>query len=248
METSVEDEGFEAINGFRELEELNIDATMLSPNAALQISPHLPLRQLSLDVRQLSAESTTHLAKFKTLQELTSRKLCRGRETPGPAIDDALLPLAGAHQLEHLDVSGSIIVGPGLDAIRRLPNLRFLGLCWTKAPSQHLTKLVELTQLETLLLSGTGLDDAAMEVLASLIGLRHLAVTSTAITDRSVPAILGLRELRALGFENVHVSREAAERLFELPKLEELEIWIENVEDDHWYSFIQDRPGFHLEA
>lgn len=105
-----------------------------------------------------------------------------------------------------------------------------------------------MAKLETLLMRRTALDDRALEALTPLQALEHLDVSSTSIADRSVPSILGFQTLQSLGFEHVRVSQAAAERLFELPKLQNLEIWLDGVDGEHWHRFIKDRPGFHLEA
>jgi hypothetical protein len=248
MRSEVSDEGFEAINDFCELEELNISETRLTVAAVKQIDPSLPLQNLTMAKLQVSPESFSHIAQIKSLRRLDCQEWPRPGDMIGDPIDEALQCIPSMSRLEELNVGGHLVLGPGFDAVREMCGLRFLGLSMTSAPASHLALLGSLTRLETLLLRGTGLNDEAMQALSVLRDLRHLDVSSTEISDQSVSLILGFSQLERLGFEHVRVSREAAERLFELPHLKSLEISIEGVESEYWYGFIQDRPSFHLEA
>lgn len=62
MRTEISDEGFEAINTFRDLEILDVSQTSLSTDAALKIDPRLPVQNLRLAPQQVRADVFAHLS------------------------------------------------------------------------------------------------------------------------------------------------------------------------------------------
>lgn len=253
METAIVDDGFEAINQFRQLEELNLQDTKLTDEALLKMDPTLPLRTLSLNLRQVTPRGLTQVVQMTSLRDLDAGHVVywvevQDRRWPGPPEDESLLALAPMTWLESLNFCGRIITGPGLDAVRGMSKLSVLHIGHTQAPAVALASLAINQELRSLYLSSTQLDDDALEALSSLPDLVDLSISSTPITDKSIDTILRFPHLQSLSIENVQLSRKAAQRVFELPSLEYLEIAIEGTEGEYWNQFIQNRPGFHLEA
>ncbi len=100
--------------------------------------------------------------------------------------DQGLVHLKGMVDLEDLMLSETKITGSGFDALRKLRNLKRLGLESTPVVDSSLAKLVSHKQLEELWLMDTKISDKAIPYLAQLTGLKKLDVDLTEMTPDGV--------------------------------------------------------------
>lgn len=247
MGTHVADDGFEAINRFRNLEELKVEGTRLSAAALSKIDPTLPLRELSIHSGMISQEGFANVAQCLTLRsfsfgEVVSVRRVRTGHWPGRPIDDSLLELAPLTQLVELDARGNIIDGLGIRAIETMTQLQSLCLAHTLAPSPWLARLSVLTRLKSLHPGRTGLDDEAFEALCALSELEALFLTDVPITDASIRKLPRFRKLKALALEDLQISQDACECLGEIQTLEWFEGNIDGIPQAFWESLTESIP------
>jgi hypothetical protein len=136
-----------------------------------------------------------------------------------------LVPLAGLHRLESLDLGcNPDLTDNDLTALIDLPHLRELSLdrpswaapagwTWLHNLDRSSPTIALLTQLETLDLSGTDISDAGLARLSTLRNLKSLHLNGTAITDASLPILRGLPALIELDVTDTKVTPKGAASL-----------------------------------
>ena len=131
--------------------------------------------------------------------------------------------------LSQLHLGGSNLRLRDFEALAKLQQLRSLTLPQETTLSILAAKeLAKLTNLESLSLRGTEMDDASFQQLETLVNLQYLDIAQTRITDAGIQTIEKmpeLRELNLLRYESQvpqQLTDKAANSIGELTKLESL--------------------------
>ena len=98
-------------------------------------------------------------------------------------------------------IAGTLVEGPGVANLSRLPNLRDLDLAGAKVDDDVMPHIGKITGLERLKLSYTDVTDAGLTNIACLSKLQVLDLSGTDVADA------GLTQIAA--FTNLRVSSDA---------------------------------------
>jgi len=166
--------------------------------------------------------------------------------------DDMLAQVAQMETVEDLSISAPLVTCEGLGKLAPLP-LKRLSLRQIKmsdeclaaiAPFRELqslelncnrfnkdnvsdagiAQLKDLTNLETLDLSGTKMTDAGLASLAGLTKIESLSLDETDITDDGLKHLAGMRELKSLRISARGISDKGLAYLTHFPRLERLRL------------------------
>ena len=140
-------------------------------------------------------------------------KLPRLELTRSPVTDDALAGLAGLDALEHLNLWGTEVRGPGLKDLTCLPRLRDLWVNRTAVDDAALAYLEPLKALQRLNLAGDQITGAGLAHLAGLTELRNINLAGTRVDDAGLDHLRGLRKLRRIVATDTGVTAAGVERL-----------------------------------
>jgi internalin A len=122
-----------------------------------------------------------------------------------------------------IDLSGTPVRDNTLAAIAVFPHVQTINCTnASRITGSGLAALRGLSQLETLYLVNTQLDDAGMEHIKHLTSLKTLQLGHTNITDAGMPALDSLTQLQTLSIANTAVSDAGLVQLRDLRKLSTL--------------------------
>ena len=93
-------------------------------------------------------------------------------------------------KVQIVDLRNTQVTDAGLAQLKRLTNLKTLGLSWTQVTDAGLVHLEELTGLESLGLSWTRVTDAGLVHLKELPNLDTLWLKNTRVTDAGLVHLL----------------------------------------------------------
>jgi hypothetical protein len=131
---------------------------------------------------------------------------------PADANDRELLALGSLAKLRFLNASGTRVTGSGIAGLG--PGaLTMLDLRYSALEGQNLRHFQNLSQLQTLLLSGTTLTNADLRFLLKLSSLEVLTLDDTMVTASGLSHLAGLRNLRWISARGIEVSKAQAAQL-----------------------------------
>ena len=162
QDSSIDDDDLARLAGLRELEWVNLAATLVK-------TPQKP---------GVSDDGLDHVAEWKKLRTLNLHGL--------PVTDEGIGKLGSLPALESLQLGGTRVTGEGLQGMR---NLRWLRLDATAVTDDDLQFVGELRKLEQLYLDSTGISDAGLKHLEGLKRLRVLNLHNTKVTPAGVEAL-----------------------------------------------------------
>lgn len=139
----------------------------------------------------------------------------------GTSVSDAGLAfLKCLPNLEELSMNETGITGIGFDK-QNCTCLKKLSLRDCRSISEAgLSKLANVTTIESLTLSGANINDSSLVQIARLSNLRELRLDRTSVSDVGLNELLGISELRRLSVRNTNVSSKGIELLEQaLPNL-----------------------------
>lgn len=200
------------------------------------------------DFVNLNDAQVRPLARFHSLEEIhLGRTEITGRVFDGfPSLhqlrvlildetqfdDVGLLRLEDCVWMQRLDLSFTLVTGPGLraidnmtalrdlslygtavsdadlDVLDRIPGLRNLNLGLTAITDRSARRLDPLHALEVLNLGGTGITDAILDPLGELSALRELVLWETAVTPAGLDKVRAFPALRYLDVDQTGVTPE----------------------------------------
>jgi Leucine-rich repeat (LRR) protein len=226
-----------------QLESLQVDGGELLVEDAREIAGLRNLRELTLQLVEVTDESLRPLAELKKLesfhllhrgrgQRVTSKGIAFVAEMPKlrsltlgriESLDDEVLShLENVAELELLNLDQATITGAEIHRLARLPKLTTLNLIGTKVDDEAMEKLSKLPQLESLDVSGTNVTDDGLRHVAALKNLRELRLFGNAISDAGMEHISSLAQLEELMIGNTNVTDAGLEHLEKLSKLRAL--------------------------
>jgi len=107
-----------------------------------------------------------------------------------------------------------------VEALRALPNLRWLNLGTTDTTDEHLRVVGSLTTLVDLDLSLTDITDAGLAHLTGLTELTGLSLKETRITGWTLDRLRPLANLRSLNLKGIELGDDCLQHVAALPNLE----------------------------
>ncbi|MYA79795.1 MAG: hypothetical protein F4X39_04615 [Acidobacteriia bacterium] len=249
--TKITDIGLEHLKKLENVRHLRMHhAEYLTDGGIAQIKGWKKLDSLDLRGTKVTSRVLEHI---RTLTTLTALDLSHTEVT-----DSGFEKLAELTRLERLAIGGNRILGPGLDLLKMITTLRHLdvggiqrvdsGLWGLALNEANMHRLAQLTQLESLNLSGAniadrGLDRPGHELarrkelhslprINPLVNLRELDLTRTAVDNADLAVVTQLPKLRRLrvGYAS-NIDDGAASIFLRLPQLENLYLTETNVGD-----------------
>jgi hypothetical protein len=138
--------------------------------------------------------------------------------------DEGLKWITGPNKLSSLDLINSKITGEGLRSIKKLTNLTHLNLyrCNNVRENESVKHLAELTRLESLSLTYTGLKKEGFKHLEKLPSLSSLFVGE--IMDEDLEPIGKIANLRELSIADSHFTGSGLQYLTKLSNFQALDL------------------------
>ncbi len=222
--TNFTDAGLAHLTAIPSLEIVNVMHQSIGDEGVRHLSRLPALKHLCLYNTQVSDQGLASLTALPNLQKLDIGK----RDAGQTQITDAgMAHLARIPSLTYLDLPNGGITDQGLARIATLKNLRHLWVGgYTNSPLNDaaLKHLSQLTQLEYLLIGGTGFSDAGLDALINLNKLKTLNLIAPAITNAGLVKINSLTELEDLSLTCKNASIAGISGLNRLGKLKRLKI------------------------
>ena len=132
----------------------------------------------------------THSRACRLLQDLRLRSPWFGRPLNGTKVTGAgLVHLKKLQELRSLGLTDTLITDAGLVHLKELQGLQVLELSGTKVSDAGLIHLRELQGLQELAISGTKVTDAGLVHLKEIKGLKWLWLLKTSVTDAGVEGL-----------------------------------------------------------
>jgi hypothetical protein len=139
-------------------------------------------------------------------------------------LTSVLRQLRNLPKLQTLDLVGTGATDSQLDYIADLTQLQTLRLSGAPIGDEGLIKLSRLKKLESLGVNGTQVTDKSLETLRSLPKLKELVLSETAVTDDGLIHVGKLSDLESLHLHNTGVTDRGIQSLSELHKLTHLDL------------------------
>lgn len=214
------DDGFQHLNGWKELEQLEIDrATLLTGRAFARLAKKNPLKRLTL--LRISRSGGKYIP-YADLVLAAVKNCAELREISLPFTDltDAGLPhLAKLVKLEELEFSDTKITGEGMRHLRTLAKLRELLIGVAANSDIGLEHLSALPRLEKLFTEGAAITDVGLAHLARLKSLTTLSLSDSSITAQGLEHLIALPDLNALYIDGTPLGDEAMSALGRMKSL-----------------------------
>ena len=157
---------------------------------------------------------------------------------------EGLRPL---RQLVFLGLGGTLVDDAGLAPLSGHPGLKVLDLQVTPITDAGLVHLATIPGLEKLYLRGTAVTDVGMLHLAGMPHLSELDIHETAITDAGLAALRGL-PLRTVDVSNTRVTDAGLAVLAKMTRLEFLNLWQTAVTDAGLRQLAGSKGGLSINA
>jgi hypothetical protein len=138
--------------------------------------------------------------------------------------DDWLERLRGLPDVRSLDVSVTVVKGPGLKHIGTLKSLESLNLTLTLVTDEHLGDLRELTGLQKLLIASTKCTGEGFKDLGGLKNLVNLNCHSSAVNDAGLEQICRLTGLERIEIVHTHFTDKGAAHLARLTNMKRIQL------------------------
>jgi hypothetical protein len=138
--------------------------------------------------------------------------------------DDWLKCLAGLPDIRSLDVSVTVVRGPGLEHIATLKDLETLNLTLTLVTDDQLAPLNKLTNLRKLLLASTKCTGEGFEHLGALTKLENLNFHSAPVNEAGLEQISRLTNLERLEIVHTRFTDAGARHLAKLTGMRRLQL------------------------
>jgi hypothetical protein len=191
------------IAGLTDLEDLDIQDSMVSDAGLVHLSKLYKLRRLNLlktsPAGKITSDGMVHLKNLKSLEELT---------IPTGITDTGV---------EHL---------AALDALKKI-NLRGDGVT-----DKSMSVLAQMKSLENLEIMSRNVTNAGIEKLSQCPRLKTLSLQNTPITEATLSHLSKIKTLTGLSFWNTNINGKGLSFLKELPKLTDLSFMSENFTED----------------
>ncbi len=182
-------------------------------------------------------KSKTEVLLDRDLVEITSAEGAEGFELVeelhlgGQGItDEGVSRLSKFSKLNKLELAGSKVTVAGLEVIKELPELQFLGLNNTQTDDRIMSTIAAHPGIKELYLASTAVTDVGLNELEKLDDLEVLDITSTGITGAGFQRFKGHKHLRSLIAQRSGLQNEALKFLVGCP-IEVLEIDMSGVSD-----------------
>lgn len=120
--------------------------------------------------------------------------------------DKGLSRLLEVPTLEYLNIAHGSVVGPGLEQLKSLPNLRGLAMHGPQGLPENIKHIADFTELRSLEIDGRGVNDDSFAYFKKLVNLEVLdLVNSGDVTGRGCVHLKDLPKLRWIDFRgNTH--------------------------------------------
>ncbi len=131
-----------------------------------------------------------------------------------PAQDNVLAAIAVLPHVQTINCTNAHhITGSGLAALSGLTDLQTLYLVGTELDDVGLSHIGNLTSLKTLQIGHTKITDAGMPALDHLENLQTLSLGNTAVTDQGLVQLRDLRHLSTLILRDTKTTRRGVQEL-----------------------------------
>jgi hypothetical protein len=205
--TEISVETIHALQGKKSLKEFSISFAKVSDESAQILGTLRSLQILELRSQtEISPKGMSEILQLTGLQELTlSDRL---------VTDETVAALSRFPNLSVLNLRSVFVSDEGLKTLRRIRNLRKLGLfVGSKVTSEGFKILAELN-LTHLDLIYSNVDNEKLKELRRLSGLRSLRLINAAkVTDDGIPYLSELTELKDLDLANATLTKAGIEHL-----------------------------------
>jgi cellulose synthase/poly-beta-1,6-N-acetylglucosamine synthase-like glycosyltransferase/Leucine-rich repeat (LRR) protein len=214
MDTSITDAGLAHLRPLEHLQRLHLSSPGIT-GSGLKGFPGTKLRHLNF--RESSGVNDVGLESISAFRHVEFINLSDTAVT-----DAGLRHLAGMKSLTFLLLQRTSITDEGLSHLRNLTALEYLYLGSTDVTS--LADLGELTNLNTIELSETRVDDAGLAGLGAFPKLETLILSKTKVLGPGLAGLKNAMQLSTLKLNETRINDAALAGLLELPKLTRLEV------------------------
>ncbi len=138
--------------------------------------------------------------------------------------DDWLACVNGLADLQTLDISITVVKGPGLKHVGTCKELERLNVTLTLITDETLSPLRDLTKLRVLTIASTKCTGAGLKDMSSLTKLENLNFHSAPVTDEGLAQIGKLTSLERLEIVHTRFTDKGAEHLAHLTNMKRIQL------------------------
>lgn len=211
----ISDRGLSYLSAMHDLIDLNLISTKITDQGLHYLSSLRQLERLNLwGARSLNGEGLKYLQDLPRLRWLN---------LGGADLDElALFYIGKLRSLQALEICVCSLPEQGLRHLSELTNLHLLRASHNAKAGRDLSELGTLTKLEVLdLWLDAGVDDTAMQAVASMPNLRYLDLQATSVGDIGLMNLYCLNNLENVNLNSTKVTLRGQRELQEAkPKIQ----------------------------
>ena len=225
--TAVGGEGLAHLRHLSGLKRLDLSHTKLTEAGLCALRRLETLEELILKSVNLRGMDLSCLGELKRLRKLDLSRT--------GADDSVLMILGRLLDLESLNLQENPIRGQGFFQMRFIKNLKELDLGGSQVSDRWAGNLFHLRGVQFLSLAGTKITDPTlrrMSAFTALTNLNTLVLSGTKITSRGLENIANLSKLEYLLLDNTGVDNDGIKRLHRLKKLQFIDLSFTKITDE----------------
>ncbi|MES2793077.1 MAG: hypothetical protein V4719_25925 [Planctomycetota bacterium] len=215
--SEITDKGMESLANLKQLNTLDLSSDSITDKGLEHIQFLKQLSDLDLSSHKITDAGLRHLSALTMLTKI--RLNCEKINGPG------LKHLTGLTHLKELSIDTADLADDGLQHLsqcKSLTSLRIIGA--RHATDKGLKDLSQLTNLDMLNMSNSGITAAGLKELQPLINLKSLYLVNCPIADAGVSDLQSLKNLNSLDLDGTQISDAAIPELAKLTDLRSLSL------------------------
>ncbi len=224
MGENFSDKGLVQVKALPALRILNLTHVPITDEGLRNLSGHPSLENLGLFNTRITNKGLVYLESLPSLKKLNIGNMNNDLKNP-PVSDDGMVHIAKLQKLEYLDLPNTGISDKGLVDVAKLRNLKHLWVCGSSnspLTDKALQHVSSMTNLEFLLIHGTGFTDEGMGCLAKLSYLRELHLCGNSITDAGLAKLKTLQSLEKLKLVSENITMSGLSHLNAMTQMSDL--------------------------
>lgn len=238
---SLADADAKLLEGCSTVEEIDFGRTGVS-DAGVLCLPLGSLRRLALCATKVGIASLQYLGGATRLEHLDLWGC-------GEVEDNAMVHVAGLHQLQDLCLDGTRVTDAGVATIASLPALRELHVCSMGITDAGILQLKASASLRSLYIGcNAQIDDISLDRIGTLTNLELLMICRTRVTDAGLKHLQRLSRLEHLDLNYNQITDAGLAHLGVLRKLQVLKVQGTSVSDVGVGAIRSALPGCRVEV
>jgi Leucine-rich repeat (LRR) protein len=190
-------------------QELGLETPSQAPPQQTETAPEIPSEPAVLDPNLMSRIESDAAAQAapKTPDSIVAGFLVKPSNQVTDADLSELVAATPANtSIAELDLRGAALTRSGLGLLGQLPNLRSVNLLGSGTLSAEWVGLASATQIETLNLENTTINDESLTSVGALVNLKSLSLSKTHVTDVGFQHLVNLSKLESFSCADTSIT------------------------------------------